>query len=178
MKRKALLCLVILCVAITGSLQAKKKSKQKKVDFKLVEAYSQRIIPGMRPSPQHPAPPPVIHFIVVWQSALHPDAFFWHGDTGLLKCNMVRVHKMTDKGLIIRTGKDYRSEGVAADKIIKGDTLDVTPIPNTRAIVADGVPVVQGVKNTLFAQTTGNHGSDVTSVTVNTIVKKRDIAMP
>jgi len=173
MKMKSLLCFVVLCFVWIGAAAAKKKKQEKYVT--LVEAYSQRTLPGMR---RATPPPPAIHFIVLWENKQHPDAFLWRGDAGLLSCTVVKVHKITEKTVRAPMGIDYYSEKIDIKAITKGDTLDVVPIPESAANVADGVSNVPSTGNTLFFETSGKHGTGMNWIRVDTIKKKRDIAMP
>ncbi len=170
---KSLLCFAVLCFALIGTAEAKRKKQEKCVT--LVEAYSQRTLPGMR---RATPPPPVIHFIVVWENKQHPDAFLWRGDAGLLSCNVVKVHKITDKAARAPMGIDYYSEKIDVKAVAKGDTLDVVPITGSAATVAGGISNVPGTTNTLFMELNGKHGIEMNWIHVDTIKKKRDIAMP
>ena len=173
MKMKSLLCLIVLCFAITGSIQAKKKTKKKgKANFVLIEAYSQRIVPGMRRSVP---PPPVTHFIIIWESKRYPVVFYWLKDTGqTYTCNIVKAHKITDKSSMMPEGKDYYTENITPGNIHVGDTLDITTLPLNKYAYSEDLLNVN-TKNTLFFKTSDNK---MGSVHIDTVFKKRDILMP
>ncbi len=168
-----IVCLVVLCFAIIGSTEARKKNKKKpKTCFQLVEAYSQRTIPGVR---RATIPPAAIHFIIVWEGPLYPDAFFWRADTGLIPCNIVKAHKVVNKSTMFQPGRDYYAELVKKEAIQKGDTLDIIPMQVGRPKSADSIPVTDGIKNTLFFKRGSGNWE---SFHVDTIARKRDIVMP
>jgi len=173
MKIKILLLLIVLCFGITGIAHARKKAKKKSAtSFKLVEAYTQRTIPGIRPRPGQPAPQPTTNFVIVWQAATYPETFFWRGDGGWLSCRIDKAHKATGK-LRMPAGKDYMTEVVMGDQIHKGDTLLLTPVTGGRFPIPSEIP--ETAKNTLFYKT---GGSKWLSFRVENIAKKRDIVMP
>ena len=170
---KTLLCLFVLCFGITAVAHAKKKAKKKSTaSFKLVDAYTQRTIPGIRPGPGHPTPPPTTNFVIVWQAATYPETFFWRGDNGWLSCRIDKAHKAVGK-LHMPAGKDYMTEIVTGDQIHKGDTLLLTPVTGGRFPIPSEIP--ETAKNTLFYKT---GGSKWLSFHVDAITKKRDIVMP
>jgi hypothetical protein len=173
MKIRFFFCLIVLCFAVVCSVMAKKKSKKKtENDFTLIEAYSQRTIPGARRAIQ---PPPVIHFIIVWQGMQYPDAFFWRADTGLVACNVVEAHKVINKPLFSPAAvSDYYAE-IKKEAIKKGDTLDIIPMRGGKARGADSIHATQDVKNTLFFRT---GVSEWRKFHIDSIMRKRDIVMP
>ena len=78
MNVRNVLCLT-LCLAISFNVAAKKKSKKKaKANMALVEAYTQKIVPGI-PGAQ---PQTSTHIIAVWEGAKYPETMFWRGDGG------------------------------------------------------------------------------------------------
>jgi len=173
MKKKFLLCFVVLFFVLNGIVHAKKQRQHKYAT--LVEAYTQQTIPGMRRTPR---PPPVTHFIVVWENKQHPDAFFWRADTVLLSCNVVKVHKISDRAPKGPVWTEYYSENITMNNINKGDTLDVVPMKNIKGVLADGVSNVPDTTNTLLFEMSGKHGVELNWLHVDVITKKHDIAMP
>jgi len=170
MKKRSLLCLVVLLFALPCFLHARGMKKHR-ARFKFVEVYSQRIIPGMRRS----VPPPVtIHVIVVWEGPGFPETFYWRGDTGLLACTVVKAHKIVNQPKNVPPGKEYYTENVALNAVQKGDTLDVMTIPQNKALAADGLPKATNEKHTLFYKTDGRWYP----YNVGDVARKRDILMP
>ena len=169
MKITRVLLLVIFCFAVTIAVQAKKKGKKKtKGDLVLVEAYTQRVLPGLR-RPQ--LPPPALHIVLVWERTDQPDDFFWRNDSTLLSCKIARAHKVTDRSYRTPPGMDYRLEIITGSQIHKGDTLMFSPVP----IIGEKPVGIPDAGNTLFfKESTGNWYS----YHIETITRKRDIAMP
>ncbi len=169
MKIARVLCIVFFCLAVTIAVQAKKKTKKKsKGDLVLVEAYTQRTLPGMR---RRELPPPSLHIVIVWNRTDRPDAFFWRNDSTLLSCNIARAHKITDRSYRTPPGMDYRLEIITASQIHKGDTLMFSPVP----VKGDKPTGIPGAGNTLFFK---ENAGNWYSYHIETITKKRDIAMP
>ena len=166
---KFLLCL-ILCAILSITVTAKKKSKKKpKVNLALVEAYSQRIVPGI-PGSQ---PQTSIHIIAVWEGASYPETMFWRGDGGWWGCNIASAHKIVNRQYIRANYQEYEKSVISPDKIKKGDTLQIDPVPGGKFPVPTEIPADS--KNTLFFKT-GDSGW--LSFHVDTFVKKHDIVKP
>ncbi len=173
MKIKILLLLAAFSLGLSTAVQAKKKAKKKQAaSFTLVEAYTQRVVPGIRPGAGQPAPPATTSFVIVWQAATYPETFFWRGDVGWLSCRIDKAHKVTGK-LRSPVPKDYTTENVTGDQIHKGDTLLLTPVTGGRFPIPAEIP--ETAKNTLFFKT---GGSKWLSFHVDAITKKRDIVLP
>ena len=142
-----MLCLVVLCIAISGSSEARRKNKKKnKADLILVEAYTQRTLPGVR---RATPPPATTHIIVVWEGVSYPEAFLWRADTGLLTCSVAKAHKIVNKARNVPPGIEYYTEKAEAKDISKGDTLDIVPLPITSA-APDHLHLDAGARNTLY----------------------------
>src|ERR1700733_15377049 len=115
-----IVCLVVLCFAICGSTEARKKNKKKsKVDIVLVEAYTQRTLPGVRCATP---PPATTHIIIVWEDMnFYPESFLWIQDTGLVyTCNFAKAHKVVEKSFRIPQGMDYITEQIKGGDVHKG----------------------------------------------------------
>ena len=165
MSLQKLLCLFVLCMAIAVNVSAKKKSKPY---FKLVEAYTQRTLPGIpRASIKTD-----YRFILVWEGANYPETFFWRGDNGWLTCSMVKAHRIAHKNRNAPEGQDYSTEFVKNGDVHKGDTLELTPIAGGKFPVPAEIPA--DAKKTLFYKT---GGSGWLPFPVNTITKKPDMVM-
>ena len=168
MEMRYFFTLLVAGLLAAGQLTAKTAKKQKTY-FKLVEAYTQQTrpgIPGAAPKTNH-------HFIIIWDAPRYPETFSWRGEDGWLSCNMTKVHKITGKRGNIPMGIDYIKENVAANKINKGDTLELIPIINGQSPTPEGIPAT--AKNTLFFKT---GGSGWMAFPVKSIGRKQDIAMP
>lgn len=166
---KQLFCIFMLCFVVFAA-----NAKKKKTYFKLVEAYTQQVIPGIR----GPRPKPETHFIIVWENKkCYPEFFLWLKDTGLVyTCNIARAHKVVDKSFRIPQGMDYTTEQITAGSVHKGDTLEVTTIsPDKNAFTGDH-PLNVNTKNTLVLKSSDNQWWS--TFHVDTVMKKRDIVMP
>ena len=169
MKMRYFFSLLAISFVLTGIAQARTSSKKHKVYFKLIEAYIQRMLPGIPGAP----PQTNYHFIIVWDAPKYPETFFWRGDGGWLTCNIVKVHKITNKSRNIPQGVDYMKENISVDQIHKGDTLELNPVTGGKFPVPGEIP--SSAKNTLFFKT---GGSGWLAFPVKNISKKQDIAMP
>jgi len=167
MHRKRFLCFVLIFFVICGSVPATYAKKRTKTNIKLLEAYSQRTIPGIPGAKVQTA----YNFIVIWQGAKYPETFFWRGDGGWLTCSISKAHKAT-KVSSPQQRMDYSIERVTNDNIHKGDTLDLIPTPGGKFPIPAEIPT--DAKNTLFYKT---GGSGWLSFPVNTIGKKPDRVM-
>ncbi len=165
---KYILCFLVPALIFTGGISAKTKTKKQKTYFSLLEAYTQRIIPGIPGA----TPKTNYHFIIVWQGAKYPETFFWRGENEWLSCNMVKVHKLPGKPNNTMPGMDYAAENIAIEKIHKGDTLELTPLPGGK-YPAPG-DISNDAKNTLFFKT---GGSGWLAFPVKNIAQKEDIRM-
>ncbi len=172
-----ILCLVVLCFAITGSSEARKKNrKRNKADLVLIEAYTQRTLPGVR---RAIPPPAMTHFIAVWVGVSYPDAFLWRADTGLLTCSVTKAHKIANKTRYTPPGIEYYTEKVDPKDIRKGDTLDIVPLQITSAVPGH-LHMDAGARNTLYYKILipTITGDEWFSFHIDSIGRKRDIAMP
>ena len=167
----SLLLVMAICGPAEGKGPVKHKKKTAKTNFKLIEAYSQRTLSGVK----SPAPPPTdAHFIIQWLGASYPETFFWRGENGFLLCSIDKAHKINPKDARkYPPGMEYLKENVTGDQIHKGDTLELVPLTRGKYPVPADIP--QKAKNTLFYKTAG---SGWLSFPVKTIVKKHDISMP
>ncbi len=165
-----LLALMIIASDSFARTGATKSKKAQKGAIKLVEAYTQRTIPGI------PGGKTVTetNFVIVWTSATNPKSFFWRGDNGWLNCNTLRAHKVSAKAAAsMPPGIIYNTEEVPFDQIKKGDTLLLTPVKGGKYAVPAEVPAT--AKNKLYYQ---YGGSKWLSLAIDNIGKKPDIAMP
>ena len=112
MKQSFFFYLVAICMLFTYCAPAKTKKKHK-VYLKLVEAYTQRTVPGI----PGPPPPTGTHLIVIWEASTAPETFFWRGDGGWLGCNMVKAHKSAKKAGGHARGADYYTESVMPEQV-------------------------------------------------------------
>lgn len=131
--------------------QTKKSGKGKSASSyaRIIEATSQRIIPGIRDA----APRTEYKFIVVWNNTTPPVSFFWHGPDGTSAAGIAKVTKISPA----EAGEDalpYKIVSTSAPQIKKGDTLQVMPMPADEP-VTEKLPA--GEANRLIFKT-GNTG--------------------
>lgn len=169
MKLKYFICWCILSLGCAGTAYSRTVNKKHKEEIKLVEAYTQRTIPGV----QGAAPQVSTHFILIWEGAKYPETFFWRGENGWLPCNMVRAHRAAKGAAKLSPEIDYMSEPISANKIHKGDTLQLTPVSGGKFPVPAGIP--DSAKNMLYYKIAG---SGWLGFPIKNIGRKRDIAMP
>ncbi len=162
--------LIAFCFAISFTVTAKKRSKKKpKANLALVEAYSQRIVPGI-PGSQ---PQTSIHIIAVWEGGGYPEAMFWRGDGGWLGCNIAEARKIVNRQYIRANYLEYQTTKISPDKIQKGDTLQIDPLPGGKLPLPADIP--DAAQNTLLFKA---NGSKWLSLHIDTIVNKHDIVKP
>ncbi len=162
---------IILSLAIIVSFQSVAKTKTKKAaktGITLLEAWSQKTVPGI---PRVP-PRTNYHFIAIWEGANYPETIFWRGENGWENCNIAKAHKIIYKAPEKGKKQEYNTEIVTADKIHRGDTLQLVSIPGGKFPVPAEIPA--DAKNTLFYKT---GGSGWLSCPVKAIEKKQDIIM-
>lgn len=84
--------LLIFITINTGNANA--VTKKRKPDFRVVEATSQRIMPGI------PGAPIKTEFVftVVWMTNQKPLSFFWKDDTVWKNCTLSKATEMVRKG--------------------------------------------------------------------------------
>jgi hypothetical protein len=159
----------VICSVLTVNAEAKTSLKKHKTYFKLVEAYTQRIMPGIPGA----SPQTSTHFIIVWDAPKPPEAFFWRENNDWRTCSVVKAYKLAGKPGNLQMGIDYIKETIAMNKIRKGDTLELTPVAAGKSPAPADVPA--SAKNTLYFKT---GGSNWLAFPVKNIGKKQDIAMP
>ena len=159
------------CAHAWGNKKKHNKNNKARVgDIKVIEAYSQKTMPGRRE-------PPVTsnnNFVLIWQNKQYPETFFWRGEGGWQTCKIMKAHKipMQDMRNVPR-GMDYRSEFVAGDGVHEGDTLMLTPLIGGKFPIPAEIP--DTAKNDLFYKC---GGSGWLKFHIDTIVKKHDIIAP
>lgn len=156
---------IALCLLATTAAQAQAKAP-KKPDFKLVEAYTQRIIT----TPEAP-PPTGEHFVIIWQSDVTAKTFYWRGKNGFMMCMVQKAHKIAKKDAKkYPANMAYNLEDPGGIDIKKGDTIEITPVARGKIRIPDDIP--QTAKNTIFYQTAT---SGWLLFPVKKIGKKKDI---
>ncbi len=169
MRSKYLLIFVLLLILPAADIRAKNMPKKKqKTYIKLLEASSQKILPGS-PGGQVKTN---YRFILIWEGDQYPETFFWRGDNGWLTCKLEKAHKIKKKDHNVPAGEDYRTDPGTAE-IHKGDTLKLTPVAGGKFPIPAEIP--KTAKKTLFFKT---DGSRWLSFPVNKMVKKPDVATP
>ncbi len=146
----------LLSIHLFGCANAKAiAGKKSKPSIKLLEATSQRIIPGI-PGAEIKTN---YHFIVVWSSPQAPDKFFWKNEKDQAYC---RITKITSIG----------SHSINA-AIHNGDTLSISAV-NEKQTKAP-TEVSPKAKNTLYFKT---KNSGWVSYPIKKVTKKPDEVMP
>ncbi len=166
------IAMLLLLTAATGATAKHKTTKGGKnaKDIVLVEAYTQRTLPGVPKAKLMTD----THFVIVWQATTAPETFFWRGDNGFLPCMMNRAHKIDlKKNPTMPRGIEYNIDENGGPRIHKGDTLMITPVTGGKFAIPKEIP--EKAKNTLFYKTATPGWR---SFVVTTIGKKADIAMP
>lgn len=160
-----------MAATIVGTAATKKKAvaKKPKPYFKVIDAFTQHVLP-VKP---HATPTNGDHFIIVWQAAKFPEAFFWRGEGGWLPCKMLYAHKVVCKSPQYPEGLDYAVSHVKGDDIHSGDTLELTPMLMGKFPVPKEIP--DSARNTLFFRV-GTSGW--LSMPVKEIKVKNDVVVP
>ncbi len=154
-------------LAVTLNVESKGVKKKGNSTLRVLEAYSQRILPGI-PGAQ---PKTDFHFIVIWEGKKYPETVFWRGENGWLTCNLYKAHWMGNR--TINVPRDYRFDPVTNDAIHKGDTLELRPVTGGKFPVPPEIP--KDAKNTLFYK---SGGSGWMLSPVKNITRKPDIPLP
>jgi hypothetical protein len=125
-----------------------------KVCAKLIEAYSQRTIPGTQESPIITK----LGFQVKWLCSERPTSFFWKGKDGWMTCIVSKI-------------KDGEKTEIAPEDVKKGDVLELEPIKGGK------FPMVKSaakLKEVILFKT---NKSNWRYLSVGKISKKPDIIM-
>lgn len=168
MKKQLFFALIMLTgISVYAQTKNNIQPKDGSSSIKLVEAYTQRILPGVQGS----EPATESHFIVVWKNKTAPTTFFWRGSDGWMPCRVNMAHIEKNK----KRSKDHWivTQDIKLRDIKNGDTLEILPVaggknPIPKEVTAD-------MTNMLFFKT-GNPGWQY--LPVKTISKKKDIVMP
>lgn len=163
----------MLLFGISACAQSKKtKSTTSGSSYaNLVEANSQRSLPGMRGA----EPSTEYHFVIVWTSKQKPETFFWRGQEGWMPCNVSKVHLIKGKkpGNYSDMEAWYSTEDINLSAVSKGDTLELVPVAGGKYPTPAEVP--QTVTNTVFFKTTKTNWL---RLPVKNIAVKKAVAMP
>ncbi len=169
---KLAVSIVMLCLPVFAGAKTKVKAKKAapKAHFKLLEAYSQRTLPGV---PGGAAPEVANHFVIIWQTTGNLETCFWRGDNGWMTCRIDKAHKINPKdGRHYPPGVDYVMDEMY-EGAKKGDTLMLTPVRGGKFAVPAEIPAT--AYNTIFYKA---GGSKWLSFPVKEITKKKDVPMP
>ncbi len=149
-------------------VEAKTGGKKSKASFRLVEAFSQRMLPGKSGG----AIKTDSHFILVWQDEAKPaDAFYWKNDNNWQQCIAAKAHKAV-RGQV-RAGFEYSQERAGLAGVNKGDTIILTPRHGSGSAVPEPLQKKKG--NFVCYKT--QEGAWY-SVPVLKLAQKHDIALP
>ncbi|MCD6011514.1 MAG: hypothetical protein K0Q79_1376 [Flavipsychrobacter sp.] len=139
--------------------------KKRKPYFLLLQAESQRTIPGIPGK----AIKTDYYFVIVWKETKPPREFYWK-DEAWQNCTIAKAHKnVKDDG----SPAGYTSEEIVTGKIRNGDTLLIATGKGGKILPPDGIPA--SPKNTLWFKP---GGSGWIFFPVKKITRKADIAMP
>jgi hypothetical protein len=154
--------------------QAKPATANKNGDMAIVEAFTQRMVPGTLPQDAPPMPAGT-YVVIKWLSSAYPETFFWRAEKGFFPCKVEKVRKIPPAdGKVAPKGMEYMGAEIANDKIAAGDTLMLTPLLGGKFPIPPDVP--QTAQNTVFYR---KFGVDAwLYLAVGSIAKKSDIAMP
>ncbi len=170
--RWAMLSSIGVLSILNTTIAATKKKKSSSKDFTVIEAYTQKVVPGKGGNP----PSNGTHIIIKWTNSQEPETFFWRGDVGFLMCQLRKVHKIEpEQAKKFPKGRTYIYEDMSNGvNIKKGDTVELSPITGGRYPVPK--EVTDTIKNTIFYKIVGN--SNWKNQKVTSITKKESISMP
>ena len=142
-----------------------------KSDITLLEAYTQRTLPGRREGKIIST----THFIIVWHNKDYPTRFFWMDNNSAVNCNFCKAHKAyqgTDR--FAHNRPDYVRDGLSNENIKPGDTLDVIPIAGNNTDLPHDLPAK--TKNTLIYYQSNE--KKLFGIKADSLTRKHDIMMP
>ena len=161
--------LLVISIVLNGGAWAKEGAKKNKAVFKLVEAFSQRMLPGK----QGGVPKTDLHFILIWQDNAQPtDGFYWKEGDKWQQCIAAKAHKAVH-GQMLRAGFEYSQERAGLAGVKNGDTVILTPKHGSGSTVPE---ILQKKKGNLVVYRM--HDGSWFPVPVMKMVQKRDIALP
>ena len=168
MYRILLLFLLVSGMFMCGGVEAKTGGKKSKASFRLVDAFSQRMLPGKSGSTIKTD----IHFILVWQDDRKPtDAFYWKSDNSWQQCIAAKAHSAVNGQ--VRAGFEYSQERAGLAGVNKGDTIILTPRHGSGSTVPEPLQKKKG--NFVFYKM--QDGSWIATPVIK-LAQKRDIALP
>jgi hypothetical protein len=153
-------------LSLTSCAQSKRTSVGPAKGYaKLIEATSQRTIPGIRDAEIET----VFKFVVIWQSKEQPQDFFWKAPGIWQNCAVSRVHKRTNK---TANSDWYTTDDLDLNKIKKGDTLELVPVKGGKYPLPTLIP--PNLNNVILFKT---NKTNWLQLSVGKITKKPDIVM-
>jgi hypothetical protein len=147
MKILYLVSLLLVCgiAAGTSCAQSKKAGLSSgKAYAKLLESYSQKIIPGV----QGQEITTEYQFLVVWQSSQKPETFFWKSPEAWMTCSVYKLDKKRAKD---NTNTWFETREIDLDKVRKGDTLVLIPVKGGKFPIPTTIP--SNLKNIILFKT-------------------------
>ncbi len=171
---KLVLAVLALIIAFSPLAQAQKTKKKSatatKAKFKMLESFSQRVMPGRREQ----QPQTNYYFILVWQSKDTPTTFFWKSENAWMSCSMAYVHKTNNKNSSrFIPDANYITQNITDHVIKKGDTLQIMPVKGGKFPIPKEVD--PNTNNVLYYKTMQ---SNWLSYPVKQINAKPDLVMP
>jgi hypothetical protein len=155
-----------LFLTITSCAQSKRASVEPAKGYaKLIEATSQRSIPGIRDAEIET----IYKFIVIWQANEQPLDFFWKAPGIWQHCAVSKVHKTMNKSA---NGAGYRTEAYEPGKLRKGDTLELVPVKGGKYPIPTEIP--SDLNNVVIFKT---NKTNWLQIPVGKITRKPDVIM-
>ena len=121
---------LVLFIALSTNAQTHKTALPKPATHyaKLVQATSQRILPGRKETP----PSTRYSFIIKWVGTLTPEAVYWYTDARWQKCNLYSLEKgpsSLQEKIELPGGKIlYCCNALDVLQVKKGDQIELMPV--------------------------------------------------
>ncbi len=170
-QKKTSFIVFLICFPVLLSHGKSSSKKTYKSDATLIEAYTQRTLPGRKESNIRSA----THIIIIWHNKAYPKQFFWVDNNCAMNCNFGKVHKAhMNTGRFAHNDIEYVREGISLESIKPGDTLDITTLEANNTAIPDNLPVTN--KNTLLYYQ--QNEKKLFAIKVDSLARKHDIIMP
>jgi len=169
--KKIILFTLLIYIPVLLTFGKSSSKRYYKSDATLIEAYTQRTLPGRKESNIRSA----THIIIIWHNKAYPKQFFWVDNTGAMNCNFGKVHKAhMNTGRFAHNDIEYVREGISLENIKPGDTLDITTLEGNNTAIPDNLPGTN--KNTLLYYQ--QNEKKLFAIKVDSLARKHDIIMP
>jgi hypothetical protein len=162
-------CLIVAVALLSCAPTWARKIRKSKQTASLIEAYSQRTVPGIQGAPIQTN----THFIICWLSADHPQTFFWHSANATVLCGATKARKTVKQSRFHQQTTEYMLLSTDMTAVHAGDTLSVTPDTQKKQQKPSGLPS-SPVNSLIYRSSKG--GWNI--LPVKQIIKKPDVMMP